>query len=48
MLNFVRDFAQAFDLGDSATRIGVGTFDNAVRNEFWMDEYNTQGNIYVK
>ena len=38
-LDFVEAFANKFDVGPDAVRIGVSTFADDVQSKFWMNEH---------
>jgi collagen type VI alpha len=41
-LEFVKKFANSFDIGPNNVQIGVTLFSNGVTNEFWMNDHNTK------
>ena len=42
---FVKSFAQNFDIGADTVRIGVTTFGSTPQNEFWMNEFTDRTSL---
>ena len=42
---FIKSFAQNFDIGADYVRIGVTTFASTPQNEFWMNEYTDRTSL---
>nr|KAG5704539.1 hypothetical protein BaRGS_003850 [Batillaria attramentaria] len=43
--DFVKKFSRSFDIGPNAVQIGVSTFDTHPRNEFWLNQHNTNASL---
>ena len=43
--DFVRRFAERFDIGPDSVNIGVTTFASTAQNEFWLNEYTDKASL---
>ena len=43
--DFVKKFANSFDIGPNGVNIGISTFDTHPRNEFWLNQHTDKNSL---